>query len=299
MFKYRSQRVALAISVLIHLLILVVYRPLSKINILPDQREAESAEAAAPLVFELVETPDDAIRQRPDATNLLSDKNALARDEYQGTDKETGDAYSEGRTSYRVFSGQSERIEVAQSLSEVLQEKRPQDELREQLRNQDLNVSTKDLDSRQQQNQKKEASENLRPQDGFGRPLNSQQYIDDVNYDQREFSAKNLGGISLSTYAWDFASYILEMKRKLKASTYPPSAFTHLGMISGETVITFRVWPDGTATDIKVVDYNGDKSLMETSVDAVRISSPFRSLPRNFPEEYLELRWTFVYLVYH
>ena len=88
------------------------------------------------------------------------------------------------------------------------------------------------------------------------------------------------------------------MKKKLKANTYPPAAFTRLGIISGETVLMFKVLPDGTAIDINVVGYKGDRSLMETSVDAVKISSPFRPLPRDFPEEYLELKWTFVYFIY-
>jgi TonB family protein len=88
------------------------------------------------------------------------------------------------------------------------------------------------------------------------------------------------------------------MKKKLRENTFPPIAFSRFGMISGETVLTFKVWPDGRATDIEVIGYEGHKTLMETSVDAVKDSSPFPPLPDDFPEEYLELRWTFIYFVY-
>jgi outer membrane biosynthesis protein TonB len=123
-------------------------------------------------------------------------------------------------------------------------------------------------------------------------------YLDDLDYNQRLAAAEALGGVALNTYAWDFAYYILDMKKKLRENTFPPVAFTRFGMISGETVLTFKVWPDGSATDIEVIGYEGHKTLMETSVDAVKDASPFAPLPDDFPEEYLELRWTFIYFVY-
>ena len=85
------------------------------------------------------------------------------------------------------------------------------------------------------------------------------------------------------------------MKKKLKSNIYPPAIFTYMGGISGETTVTFRVWPDGKMTDLIVLGFNGHRTLMETSVTAVEKSSPFRPLPGDFPEEYLELTWTFFY----
>jgi TonB family protein len=298
LLKYRSQRLALIISVLIHLLILFIYRPLAQINEFPDQSEAAHAETEKPLVFELVETPEDAIQQRPDAATLLSDKNALERDEYRDDDITRGEAYSEGYIPYRVFAGQSGPAGEAQALSQMLKTKQPQVDSYDQLRNLNLDRSIEDFDSQQRQIPPTELKNYLQLHTGHDRPAAQRQFIDDIDYDQRRSSAGNLGGISLNTYAWDFAFYILEMKKKLKANTYPPAAFTQLGMISGETVLKFKVLPDGRVTDITVIEYKGDQSLMETSLDAVKIASPFGPLPRDFPEEYLELKWTFVYSVY-
>ena len=102
MFKYRSQKIALLLSVIIHLVILAVYRPLSKVDIFPES-EPETP-VAAPIIFDLVETPDVAIRQVPEEASLVSDKNALARDEHEGK-IEDGEAYSEGEVPHRVFAG--------------------------------------------------------------------------------------------------------------------------------------------------------------------------------------------------
>ncbi|MBN1164594.1 MAG: energy transducer TonB [Candidatus Krumholzibacteriota bacterium] len=298
MFRYRSQRVALAVSLLIHLLILFLYRPLARIRIFPQRAETALAREMEPLVFELVETPDDAVRQRPKSSRFISDKDALARDGYQGKDKEEGEAYSEGSVPYRVFAGPSDPPAVSRDRSP----KEPADVSRsgsgDPPREADRGETGDYSESRRREGPSLKLENYLLAQTGLRPPAMRRWSSDDIDYDQRRFSAEDLGGISLSTYAWDYAHYIFDMKRKLKSNTYPPGAFTLLGMISGETVLSFKVLADGTVADIKVIDYKGDRSLMETSVDAVRISSPFRPLPSDFPDEYLELKWTFIYVVY-
>ena len=308
MFELRSQRIALAVSVLVHVLALLLYRPLTRINIFPDQSEAAGAEMVKPIVFDLVETPDDAIRQRPEDADHISDKNALARDEYMDDDKAAGDAYSEGLTPYSVFAGQPEAPGMdrvpPQPENAVRQDRRPLDEApggetgAPGARADSPQNDAPPAEYPRREIPPAELEYYLRSQ-ALREPMSSHRYYsDDIDLDQRKFSAENLGDVSLNTYAWDYAWYILEMKRKLRSNTNPPAAFTLLGIISGEAVIRFKVLPDGTAIDITVVDYSGDRSLMETSFDAVRFSSPFRPLPADFPEEYLELTWTFLYHVY-
>ena len=80
---------------------------------------------------------------------------------------------------------------------------------------------------------------------------------------------------------------------------FPPQAFTRLGIISGESMIRFKVYPDGHAGDIEVLSYDGHRSLMETSVNAIKGAEPFRSLPTDFPkyEKFLEVTAHFQYFV--
>jgi outer membrane biosynthesis protein TonB len=295
-FRYRSQRIALLASVLIHLLLLLLYRPLSKVQIFPERSGPEQAVVTEPMVFELVETPDDAIQEVPESTNLLSDKNAIARNETRPDDTRPGEPYSEGLAEHRVFAGDPEPVGSDAKSSETQLAKQPQNDAQETaLRSANPDLSIETFDARRTLHEKlyKDSFDKV----DQGLLSMHDRFMDDLSYNQTEFSTEALGGITLNTYAWDFAYYILEMKRKLRENTYPPIAFSRFGMISGQTVLTFKVMPDGKAVDVTVLEYTGHKTLMETSVDAVEGASPFRPLPNDFPEDYLELKWTFIYYV--
>ncbi len=296
MFRYRSQRIALTISVLLHLLLLVSYRPLSKIQLFDEPAQFDQAMPEIPLVFELVETPDDAIRERPDQASLISDKNSRARNEIRPEDLPVGEAYIEGQVPHRVFAGAEEAARAEQALREMQEPAASGHISQEQPEETPTGLAMKTFDARREL--RKQLSEEAEASGERSLLSIRSPYLDDLDYNQRLAAAEALGGVALNTYEWDFAYYILEMKRKLRENTFPPIAFTRFGMISGETVLSFRVWPDGSATDIEVIGYEGHKTLMETSVDAVKSSSPFAPLPDDFPEEYLELRWTFIYFVY-
>jgi hypothetical protein len=278
--------------VLLHLILLLIWRPLSLIDLFPDGEEPETA-LAAPIILDLVETPDDAIREEPDEAHLVSDKNALARDEHEG-DIERGEAYSDGDVPHRVFAGDPDASgqQVARSEEQVDQQV---EDAESEPWNPVLDWAGSYFDSRRhvERDTRDGATSALQPQ--VGPPSPQKRFTDDLDYEQRMTGADAKGSISLNTYEWDYASYILHMKRKLKSNIFPPAIFTYMGGISGETTLMFRVWPDGTMTDLAVLGYDGHRTLMETSVTAVEKSSPFRPLPENFPEEYLELRWTFFY----
>jgi hypothetical protein len=90
---------------------------------------------------------------------------------------------------------------------------------------------------------------------------------------------------------------MLELKRRVQRNIHPPSAFKDLGLISGETLLRFKIYPNGMLKDLEILNYQGHKSLMITSSNAVEISAPFPPLPREFPEDYLEVTGKFIYFV--
>jgi outer membrane biosynthesis protein TonB len=112
-----------------------------------------------------------------------------------------------------------------------------------------------------------------------------------------EGSAAALGGITVNTTAWDFAPYLLDLKQRVKQHWIPPLAFTALGAIHGYTVVLFRIYPDGKMETLQVVEEEGHKSLHRSSVNAIKGAAPFRPLPDHFPEDYLEVRFGFYYLL--
>jgi hypothetical protein len=262
------------------------------IDLFPDSSESETA-SAAPIIFDLVETPDDAIRQQPEDAHLVSDKNALARDEHEGDLKE-GEAYSDGEVPHRVFAGDPDAGGVEAARSEEQREQQLDDSESEPW-DPILDWAGSYYDSQRRRDRDVRDGQSSSQQSLVGPPSPQRRFTDDLDYEQRMTGADAKGSISLSTYEWDYASYILHMKKKLKSNIFPPAIFTYMGGISGETTLFFRVWPDGSMSDLTVIEFNGHKTLMETSVTAVEKSSPFRPLPENFPEEYLELRWTFYY----
>jgi len=107
----------------------------------------------------------------------------------------------------------------------------------------------------------------------------------------------SLGGISINTTAWDFAPYLLDLKHRVKQHWIPPLAFTALGAIHGYTVVLFRIYPDGRMQAMEVIDQDGHKSLHRSSVNAIKGAAPFGSLPDDFPEDYLEVKFGFYYLL--
>ena len=96
------------------------------------------------------------------------------------------------------------------------------------------------------------------------------------------------GGLQLSTYNWEFAPYLAYLKRHIGDHIHPPAAFTQLGLIQGQTRLKFRIMPDGSLADLKVIDFDGSPYLRDTSTRAVELSADFRPLPAHFPEDYLE-----------
>lgn len=107
----------------------------------------------------------------------------------------------------------------------------------------------------------------------------------------------SIGGISLSTTAWDFAPYLLDLKRRIKQKWIPPLAFTALGAVHGYTWVRFRIYPDGHMEGMEVIETEGHDSLHRSSGNAVKGAAPFRELPDDFPEKFLEIEFGFYYLL--
>jgi hypothetical protein len=114
-------------------------------------------------------------------------------------------------------------------------------------------------------------------------------------YDQKEFSADELGNLTLSTYAWEWASYINYFKRKLYEVWRTPPAYFSLGLIDGYTVIRLIIDRNGQMVDSKVLEHRGHSSLQVSSENAVNAVFPLKPLPVDFPDETLTLTLTLLY----
>ena len=114
-------------------------------------------------------------------------------------------------------------------------------------------------------------------------------------YNQTESSADELGSLTLSTYAWEWASYINDFKRKLYEVWRTPLAYFGLRMIHGHTVIRLTIDRNGKMVDHQVLEHEGHSSLQVSSENAVNGVFPLKPLPVDFPDETLTLTLTLFY----
>lgn len=110
-----------------------------------------------------------------------------------------------------------------------------------------------------------------------------------------DFDAKSVGDFALSTYEWNWAPYWLDFKKKLYRVWTVPPAYSKLGIIYGYTIIWAKLNRAGEMIDYKVLKHEGHNSLLESSVGAIRSSFPFKPLPDDFPDEYLEITFLLRY----
>jgi outer membrane biosynthesis protein TonB len=285
---------------LIHLILLLLYKPLAGISGLLSRDSAEAV-MDEPLTFELtspeepselVETPFDAqTAEPPSDARYLSDKNARAQDMYAGNDLPVGDAMSEGRSVYKTFAGEETTVPLQQDEAEELkadESDRPQENESTDLSSGDIMLS---------QNPRPKFSKELLQSAQAPKSPNTS-FTDAQNWNNTESSAEALGGVSLSTYEWDYAPYLFYMKKRIRDHLYPPQAFIQMGAISGEVTIRFILHRDGTVHDLRFISNKGHKSFIEPSLNSIRASDPFKSLPTGFPDPYLELTWIFIFTVY-
>lgn len=316
MFRHRTYKIALLVSVLLHLILLLLYKPISGLSGIIDFPEKTDT-VAEPLTFELVqdsqsnelvETPNDAaIEETPKDVRFASDKNARAQDMMQQPDVPEGLSYSEGISDHKTFAGggqqgtpqpqsQHQQQEEQQGESENGKDHEQQDSENETLVG-DSPVFEQPFSSMQQ---KKFNKDILRGGSGRGNvdAPNRNDFSDDANWDNRDSQAKALGGVSLSTYDWAYAPYLFYMKRRIRDHLYPPQAFYRDAAISGEVTLEFILRRDGNVRDLKFLQNTGHSAFIATSMNAIKASDPFKPLPESFPDPYLELKWTFSYQIY-
>jgi len=274
---------AILISLLLHLMLLSVFvhrgyflsRPLPPMDRVRPERQ---------IAFEIVETPE-AGAEPPEQADLLSDKQSVARDLHPGSEEDQ--PFSEG------FSG-AKYIQQPQEDDLFLADPAVRDPGEEESSPQEANRADALLS-------RSAVSARTPGRSAFSRDRlvtfqNPSQPIRRPVYDQREGGVPDFGGMRLNTYAWDYAPYLLELKRRIEKNIFPPPVFTRMGF-GGHNVFRFRIMPDGSLAGSEMVDALGEPALIATSENAIKFSVPFKPLPRDFPESYLEITARFEYMV--
>ncbi|PWU03466.1 MAG: hypothetical protein C5B53_00430 [Candidatus Melainabacteria bacterium] len=86
------------------------------------------------------------------------------------------------------------------------------------------------------------------------------------------------------------ANYLKELHKRLKRAWSPP-----IGTSSGRAEILFRLKRDGQLCSIKLATSSGDPAVDDSAMTAISTCAPYAHLPAEYPQEYLDLRYTFNY----
>lgn len=296
MYSNKRLKIALVVSVVLHVLIFLFWSVMAKYHLFATEVVENSDLQENPIVFEfeqnkpktVIETPDDANTTEPEQADYLSDKNALARNEDPSNLTELGDPYARG--DFRVPelpTASGPAGEPGQPAEQTQQSSSPDKPLESEDEDSEALLADRSVDFKKDYLVRS-------PQSAMS---GASQNNPKVRYDNRSSRAPDMGGLSFNTYDWDFAPYMLTLKKKVEGNIFPPPAFTRLGLISGETLLRFKIYPNGELRDLEILDYQGHKTLMETSVRAIEVSAPFMKLPADFPEKYLEVTAKFSYFI--
>lgn len=253
-----------------------------------------------PLVFDFTEDKSKEIaetdassrlKNAPQNARYASDKNARAQNEHASDNLPVDKSYSEGFAESAQIENllgaleQANMNPVDNKPADAQPEKAAENEFGSEISYLKRNPSPFSRDMLV-----KNTAKNRRQQAG-----NSS--VNHSAIDNRMSRALDMGALSFNTYEWDFAPYMLKLKRVIEEHIYPPAAFSRMGIISGRSKILFRIELDGKLSKVSVLGYEGHISLMQTSKQAIEVSIPFDALPENFPEKYLEVTATFDYKV--
>ena len=281
--RRRSGNIYLVVSVTLHLLVVLIFG-LSGLRFRKPGVSGPAAGEVDHYAFHVIEVPDDVpVEQPAEHTSLVSDRAARAADMTLEDTEVQADPHSEGDTDIR------ELKEAGLDLALDGTETRADDpDRRETLKT----LEDGDLAGEMSSEQVGEYAIDEADGNRAGSPGRA------VRFRNLLSEAGRKGGLSFNTYDWDFAPYMLAMKRAIQSHLFPPYAFTHMGLVSGDNIVRFTVLPDGRIRGLQILDSDVHFSLDRTSVRAIESSVPFLPLPRDFPEEYLEVTAHFSYVVH-
>jgi len=283
-------------SLLFHVLFFALWEAGTILDVFGEKVLLKPAEEIQPIVLDLqqpepersmprevIETPEDAkVVEKQDRANFLSDKNALARNPEADPNVPLGEAFSRGD----LDTHELPRPEGPQG--KTMNPPKPDVRRPEQ--------------KPQPQEKKPETADTyvdiVRPPNSLpSPPPGVQERLPSVRHNNPDSRVEDTGGLSFNTYNWDFAPYLIMLKYRIQRNIFPPPAFSQLGLIDGETMLRFKIYPNGQLKDLAILNYKGHESLMITSRNAVESSAPFPGLPKDFPEPYLEVTGKFIYFV--
>lgn len=88
----------------------------------------------------------------------------------------------------------------------------------------------------------------------------------------------------------DFGPYMRNLQSNIKRNWYPPK-----GNESKRVVLLFKIAKDGRLLSCSVFKSSGKSDADDAAIKAVKLSAPFRPLPKEFKGQSIDIQFTFDY----
>jgi outer membrane biosynthesis protein TonB len=289
----------LIISLLLHLLLLLIPVEMfvadMRSKALLAQQEEKLPEK---MTFVFVETPENAVESPVEqVSSFFSDKNLAASNPEAPDNLDEGMPYQEGISELAEMMpepvpGIMEGTQPVESPQESEEQKQNDPENRKRQSSYD---ELRDLEAMSRLAPPKKDKPLIEPGENQSQLKQGMPPIPTTpRFDSRHERAPVGSGFRLSTYNWNWAPYLEELKKRIESNLYPPPAF-YMGLAHGRTFLQFKIMPDGSVQAFELLHYTGHESLKNTSVKAIEASVPFLPLPSDFPDDFLGLTVGFYY----
>lgn len=290
MMNDRASRIAFAASLLLHA---VLFAPVRGFLPLPEgSAEVAPADREEPMVFRFADRqPEPAETSEP--SELLSTTDARAAQPEAPEEVPEGAAYAAGAAPVPVSpraSGVEDPGAESRRRETPAEEPAPEDERRPAPDREEAPATTARTDPRLAMPMSSPRLRSGAPE----RPGTDRPPVPEV--DQRLTRAEAGSAFSLNTTAWRWGPYMERLKRAVEEHIAPPAAF-YYGTAAWITRVRFRIAPDGTLTDVRLLDHRGVDDLQYVAMDAIADAAEYEPLPTDFPEPYLEITANFYFNV--
>ncbi|MGH9158959.1 MAG: TonB family protein [Vicinamibacteraceae bacterium] len=305
-----SRREGILLSIIFHLLVLVAFllgprlpfvqallKQADEARAQVVKEESKRLESAPRFVFLLPRVPEPPPKPPPDS--LLSDRDGEAQAP-QRAERPTNELpFSRGNSPDFV----EERDAEAPRRGEDTARPAPPAEPPERAENQTNDAAQLELPERERAEPVPERSETapaIEPQarsspgDVLGRALQDlERYIPEETFENPEGGGGRFGqDFDFDRKGVEFGPWIRFFRAQVRSNWLVPEA---AAVMKGHVVITLNVWKDGRISDITVVRTSGIDAFDRAAVNALRWSSPTRSLPSEYPDEKVFFTVTFYY----
>lgn len=88
----------------------------------------------------------------------------------------------------------------------------------------------------------------------------------------------------------DFEPYMNELQRQIKSNWNPP-----YGSKAKQTVLLFKIAKDGKLLSCSIEKSSGNQKFDNAAIKAVKITAPFKALPKEYAESSVDINFTFDY----